>query len=835
MFPQHFKKFKDNDKLVKLLKNYHIHDYRNRPWNNEIQNKSLAYSTWLIHPSALSCLSIDFIFNFKDHLFTNTSSDLTLYCSQLKHFFTLSVICHMLTICHLNILPKADIPETAADAMDENDIQEHKITFIANKIMQCLNRCDIFNRLQCCSNMFDNGIKCHLLFNVILFKINNINFLPKTKNLNNFMNKFESFVDYYMSILEQNLNHMTPLTPQFIYSQTILSLSGTKLTCTDYDGQLYCIKSFYNDKFAMIKASDHSIIRTYVMNKIQDELAVKYAQKRVYQETIEKLTRTTVVVGSELSAEASQIIKGWNKVQLKNIESDKSQIPKADTPYIQPTMEKIEKEMEKFNEHIEPLQNIAEHYNNDEMDIGNSENRLALQSLKDLNLQISEITADKILQSTDKKRMLNASEQLKAILDFPMGLSCLKESIHELSNESNKNKNCNTHQILQIKRLKRNVEKLEEENISYHKCIPLLRDQLLRSMKENLSGQAKILDLKNTNKSLLKENNALHSRKIEERKKLEKYSKIITEMKKILDKVLTSVTLATEERDNLLYILKSSLYTNNIEESITLTNENEEVALNIIRDLLTNTLFQEKNKIRSTNNMLSDREITNLIEKSLFDLQVNVIPVFTGVSSEDDLNIKNSWLPYTYMIDKMVISEDSNYVKNKLDMLVRTDPEITKKHSEMTIIDMNPVSQETRNNLMRKLSLHSCNTELISELYIKRFYNARFPTTSNVKEVLEAHLKRDWYEIIKNVLKLSGEGYSKNGQKIGARIGLETLTFFIIPFLQEYLGNTISNSLAYIMSDFLDKCTITSTYEEKGGFPTVYEVIKHTLRQRFNQ
>ena len=144
------------------------------------------------------------------------------------------------------------------------------------------------------------------------------------------------------------------------------------------------------------------------------------------------------------------------------------------------------------------------------------------------------------------------------------------------------------------------------------------------------------------------------------------------------------------------------------------------------------------------------------------------------------------------------------------------------------MLDVNP--KTTEETLKIKRAIDAANgTTLFDSVFQRNFLNVQFPVQGSVEESINSHLKEKWHHLIGGLLRLSGETFTKNGQKIGARVSSASISFFVAPFLTQYMGRRgYARRIPTLVAAFLDKTA--SEIEETGFAP--YEKLICSFCQR---
>jgi hypothetical protein len=136
---------------------------------------------------------------------------------------------------------------------------------------------------------------------------------------------------------------------------------------------------------------------------------------------------------------------------------------------------------------------------------------------------------------------------------------------------------------------------------------------------------------------------------------------------------------------------------------------------------------------------------------------------------------------------------------------------------ELYMLDVNPKSVKEKEKIDRAIA-GANKTTVLDSVFQRTFLNVQFPVQGSVDSSINTPLKEKWHNLTIRLLHLSGESFTKNGQRVGARVGEEAIRFFVTPFAAQHIGhrgyeerlvNLVSSTLEggyeQLIQDFVEK------------------------------
>ena len=335
--------------------------------------------------------------------------------------------------------------------------------------------------------------------------------------------------------------------------------------------------------------------------------------------------------------------------------------------------------------------------------------------------------------------------------------------------------------IRQEDELKRRAQMLIQENIQYKKYTPILRDQLFKVIKSKTEEALRNKLLEKKEKLLLKEIQDLEKQLAIKKRDIDDYEKLIKELQTLLK---SSFDLIKGETECHSILMESLLEKANLNVLNQIAPSQEDIFRSTKY-----TVIDFLNKIFPFSN--GNEEIAKLKQEikpasdditSVFDtLGVKAIPFFSNIQSVQTLKQNNLLLQNPVKRDVFIETMTEE---------VKSSPALDDVH----FIDINqkqPKDEQVIKEILRK------NNVLIypgEDIFTKRFLNVQFPKlitdnkNHNGLNSLLVPLKNTWEQVENYTFRLHNRGYTVTGQSMAPKIGLHSVNFFIIPFIQQYLG-----------------------------------------------
>ena len=753
-----------------------------------------ADRTWLIHPSPVSEAALDFIFETEKGVFSPYSSNLFKHLNCLRNAFTLYVLADLLFSLekhHPDLFP-AQISEINTPLlMNIVDASTRKLLAIVDEI-------NFIARVERLADKFDQAVRMYLCLGIV----------PTSRGKNRgiaftrIKSDVFSYVETYVSFLEATVDTFSVITTDTLLRDVVLTVRSGTYGCTDYAGVPYVLWTFGRRVPTYFKAG--FACRPPLINMMQYEFQYMFANARHRHQALEKMTKTSVVVSSTLTAEAQAILDTTRRGSSLSNPSE--------------MIQSIEKEREKLN--------ILEIKANAIKMAANGSTR---ESALDFKQQMAALEAAVDINSTLEKslhRHFNRTKSNNRDSEDQYITSIVQEHgmIHGAGPERRKQEIKEVNRIVQEKQLEQKNRKLRTEIAEFRKETDVLREELA-SMIHN---QAKLdfqIKMKQTGIEVTKQKLAEMTK---ERDKatatLKKYEELIENMKETVENALNETNAGETERTRLLKMFTHAEFCDaggQCVDSKYEFNQNSKSLLEFLHMILGDNATKENQK----NIYRKESEKTEYAyEKMLKEHGICVMPFFTGIQNQTTLDACNYWLPHEWMHDKAL----EPFPKDGHRAVDAAGRQAVTNTPELYMLDVNP--ETTDEALKIKRAIDAANeTTLFDSVFQRNFLNVQFPVQGSVEESVNSHLKEKWHHLIGGLLLLSGETFTKNGQKIGARVSSASINFFVAPFLTQYMGRRgYARRIPTLVAAFLDK---TAAEIEETGFAP-YEQLVYSFCQR---
>lgn len=184
----------------------------------------------------------------------------------------------------------------------------------------------------------------------------------------------------------------------------------------------------------------------------------------------------------------------------------------------------------------------------------------------------------------------------------------------------------------------------------------------------------------------------------------------------------------------------------------------------------------------------------DVVELLLVELNIIVKPIVPETTSENEMNFNNSILSERWTHDRLI-----NKGVTEVDCVHKTPPNILMDTVNLKMIDVSPdigLRKMTKDIQTDATRLHGSEggvgVDSTNTPASFKYMSATFPKNSDTN-ALEATLTTQWEKAIKNELKLSGDNFTKTGQKVVSGHASErTIYEFIIPYLKRTFGHLLS-------------------------------------------
>ena len=758
--------------------------------------------TWLIHPSPVSEAALDFIFETEKGVFSPYSSALFKHLNRLRNAFTLYVLTDLLF--SLEKIYPALFPAWISEI--DTSLLTNVVDASARKLIAIIDEVNFIARIERLADKFDQAVRMYFCLGVV----------PTSRGGNCDMvftpvkGDVFSYVETYISFLETTVDTFSVITTDVLLRNTVLTVRNGTYGCTDYAGVPYVLWSFGRVP-TYFKAG--FISRPPLINMMQYEFQYMFANARHRHQALEKMTKTSVVVSSTLTAEAEAIL---DTTRQRSSLSNPSEM-----------IQSIEKEREKLNvleikaNIIKMAANTSSNNNTNESTLNYKQQLAALEAAVDINSTLEKSLHRHFNRTKSNKNLdsYNSEDQYIPSIVQEHGM------IHGAGPERRRKEIKETNKIVQEKLLEQKIRKLHSEVAEYHKETDVLRQELMSMIR----NQAKLdfqIKMKQTSIELTEQKLAEMTKERDKvTKTLKKYEELIENMKETVENALCETNAGETERTRLLKMFTHAEFCDASGQCVDTKyefNQNSKSLIEFLHLILGDNATKESQK--NANSKDTERS-EYAYEKMLKEHSIYVIPFFTGIQNQATLDACNYWLPHEWMHDKLLepFSKDGHRI-----VVDAAGRQAVTNTPELYMLDVNPKTCEETLKIKRAIDAAN-GTTLFDSVFQRNFLNVQFPVQGSVEESINSHLKEKWHHLIGGLLLLSGETFTKNGQRIGARVSSTTIDFFIAPFLAQYMGRRgYARRIPTLVAAFLDKTT--AEIEETGFAP--YEQLVYSFCQR---
>nr|DBA11819.1 TPA_asm: ORF118 [Malaco herpesvirus 1] len=801
-------------KLDQILKKYH--------------NVSTDVSTDLIHPTVTSILALDMLES--SHRYSMYANEMFKHMRDLVEAFKLYLIGDAVKIAKNSLVVdpvifQQDNVEEVAEETLEDTIEE--ITSIFDEI-------NFLARVEKISEKFKYAVKLSLALGFCPCIPTNGNdgcvIRPDQRTYFG-TSKTLIILDSYLAALEYSLSKVSFLSINKIISDLIITDQTGVKTATLISKPNKVISSLnFTEVFCPNGTdSDVNLLQSILKSSggnltfmVQFEIQLAFARNESKNYLLERMKKTQLVVGTEMSSEAKSIL---NNIIKSEIESSTST---AILKKIEDN-EKLNKDMEKINEKRLMLENTSAELQKRVSDMIRSKDEeltaraVALASktreinISKLNNRILEKNDRSVKEAEEKRMRINCGENVDVYHDvfetdttfglYPMGSK---------QNQRDDNVALKAKQDLDLKKERDVIDKQLK----------------VEKMRTNILQQT-------LNEEVVK-NEAL----VQKQKEMEIQVKSHEEKEKILTKIMTDKDSKIKELE--VHLNKTSDYISKAAESLQLSHKDRDRVLKLINDVRVNNSYitsGEKNDVFITElinyfgsfNTMT-QESLDIINKRNFSrvaydqvLSENCVrptPIFYHVHSERDLNRVNEWVPLDWMRDRPV--RDAIAQSHDRDLSsTYTSPSDSSDQAvmdtrELYVLDVNPVPMDVEQKLKQHMSDNMEMSTYLPALQ-KRFMSVQFKSIGNVKEHVENTVQTTWESFITSIFRIGRDRVTVVGQKMDPMITNETLRVFMTPFLRVFDG--IQNLSADVINNVIKNLLLQDNPIAEGDFDSTTSMI----------
>lgn len=739
-----------------------IEHYRLRPL-------TYADTTFLLHPSPITFACLDFMFQNSLLEHSKHGIDIFTHLDELKHVFHLYILLDMMYSIYKQFPECIQVPKRNEKYQDETIEAFENRTFmpLIQNILNCLDNVQYIHRVNKMSEVFIRSLKYDVAVGAVPFVKTTVD-LPKPEvnalTLENMMNA-------YLFLLENAMNSLQVVSLDQIKNNVIVTAKQGIFSCTSFDGTELDLFT-YNDS----STSCLSTFRTSLQNIMPLEYELCYANIVNKQNTIEKISKISVIVSSSLSKPLAEAINSATQDgKLSNPSKVINQLTeeKNKVSQMQAKADLIKLQIEKY----ENLKD-ADYVGATKQEISNLEELIKLygklkpfQPEKEYGLGNLNGTENDTYANIPQRSMINMNPD--EMRRFKSG------RLHAL--EEQKLKNEIKELQLQLKRYMRESFLLREE-ISSKTCI---NAQLEFEIKKNKIQES-------INKKKIKD---FQTQREDSYKIVEQQNLIIQQMRRMVHDLLGQSQIDKEHRERLMNLFNTKQASDDKRSNIIISKEKLERDLQDLINFFMFGQFLVKKHVKSNNR--SHAAYAWATEQ----IGVRVQPFYGLGYASNALEQYNSYLPQSYMHDRYTYDSEMPSASSV------TAPLVSKENRpDMMIYDINARTERDVDIMKNRIKTLTGIQELPEQIYNRQYLNCQFASTqANFEDYLNDALKGKWDVAIKNMLALSPVTFTVTGQRIQPKISIQTVTKYIVPFLTNYIGRSpFSYRIPYILFDVLN-------------------------------
>jgi len=776
---------------------------------NGVRARRPADRTWLIHPSPVSAAALDFVFQTETGVFSPYSSSLFVHLNDLKNAFVLYILADLLFSL------ERDRPEIFPPFVSVNEEQVVALITdtLARKLNSFLDQTNFVSRIERVADAFDRAVKISLCLGIVP-----VSKSDSDRNCRSFTpvkGDVVGYVETYVSFLESAVSAFVVIDTRVLQGNTVLTVRNETYGCTDYTGTPYVLWTFESTP-TCFKPGCAS--RPPIIGMMQYEHQYTFANARHRHQAVEKMTKTSVVVSSTLTAEAETVLDATRRGP-----------PVLNSSEIIQSVEKERDKLDLLEMKANAIKMAADGPNSSRETALNFKHQMdALEAAVQINhtLEKSLHVHFNRLKSNDCGRNEDEDEDE---LYTPSIVVQERGTIHGAGPVRRKKEVVEQNRVVQEKLMRQKIRKLKSEIAEYQREAGVLREELT-SMIQN---QAKLdfqIKMKQTNVEVIGKQLAEMTKDRDRAMvTLQKYETLIDNMKETVANALNETNASETERTRLLKMFTHTEFCDASGQCVDTVYEFSRNAkclaefLHIILgdDDARRDKHGDKNDIDDKENDKTEYAYDRILKEQ----NVFVLPFFTGIQNQATLDSYNYWLPHDWMQDKPI----EPFTKDGLKTIDAAGRQAVTNTPELYMLDVNP--KTTEETLKIKRAIDAANgTTLLDSVFQRNFLNVQFPVQGSVDESINTHLKEKWHHLIGRLLRLSGESFTKNGQRVGARVSTASINVFVAPFVTQYMGQRgHSRRLSAMVAEFLDN---TTTPIEEAGFNSYEHMVYAFCRRK---
>ena len=723
---------------------------------------------WIVHPSPVSSVCLDFVFQTKLDKFNYDCTKLTEHLIDLEKAIQKSLIVHILHTLKRN--GKFDNVKVAGEVGLELYLQKW-IKFFD----------DIFNQrsinliIKEITEFFLNSVRYYLIFGLVPLTIGRN--APEKQKLFRCNSSLETEEQIILSTV-LNFHHNCALNPVISLSEAetvmLLTYGDQKFTCTDFEGNPYGMMTY---DASMVYHGDFERMRTPYINMMQEEMETRFLKNQLKRTNVEKMTKSTVVVSSELNKRIKKQLDKAADQDAQNMSLNDNELKK-----------KIEMSASDASK-LKELHQISVKDDSFKSRMATAQAAGDISSFVDSTMKRAVFNLHEETESTNLDNLVRAYSNIQ--------LS--SHQIHALAPDDMKAAKSRENVNREVLMLKEEIKKCVDKLTHFQKTVPVLHKQFVNLQQSFLQVNVDLKVKEQKLRIITEEYGKLQVGKKQVEKELQETDRLLVHYESLMRDMLKKLVYAQTDKVSVLQD-----YTDRAEKlfktNFNLYKEDKckffEIVEEILRDNLDNLLYVNEQDTERRKEQYA---------KALIDTKSLIIPFFTDVANEDDLAARNNFLIDEHFRDKpvrSVLGEDDKemFEKHRNVIDVNTQKMIAKKKVDfskdnITYSDINPMTEEDEDQMKQFLKLQKIYLLPGEKVYTKTFLNAQFSQVfssgENQSNFFISSLKNKWTFIEKKTFKLEEDIFTLQGQKKQPKIGENAIDFFCKKFIETFSPNDI--------------------------------------------
>ena len=775
-----------------------------------------ATRTWLLHPTPLSSMALEYVFENRSSYFSPYSADLLLHLAPLEQAFVLYAVCDILSIIE-NKFPLFLTVEAGEDEAETMFRVKEKMAVVTD----CMERVNFFGRLRCLRGGFVRAMRYSMTLGVIPVLVS-----QRESDMSSTMEELVDspldvlgVVQNYLKVFEVMSERLRVIDEVTLVKNTLLTVKDGVYSCTDMTGETeYRLWSFA-EKTSFVPGT---LLRPPLMDMMQHEAMYACANRRSQDQTFEKMLQTKVVVSSGFSQEVDAIVK---ESLTKGI---------LDPVQMMKEVEKEARQLTALKMKAQALKKATEGSGQEGAESSRDEH--------DYSREFAELEAGLDIAGRAEKAMLRVTglglegpiagdanvvgQLMDPVLDERRVPVIVQDSglIHGGHEEERREVDQGRRRALQDKLLlvelnncKRNKTELKREVITLRKeVLSLIEHSAVMDYQLRLK-QIKIVATEQRQKEAERDRDRYKD-------SLLKYEDLVQTMERSVEKIVKETRGGEEERRKL-----KELFTFSHDPQLSMDSRFSRIMhANKLKDFLShvvgngvplqNTALREKRAERSP---FRYRELMK-------NLRLSCVPYFSEVTRRTTLDSYNFTLPYCWMHDTVIpgCRMEDEWAE---DAAGRQAVTIT---PELYVLDVNPKTPQEVERVRKAVEASSSKT-LLDSVFHKNFLNVQFPVQGNVEGTVNAGVKEKWRCLCNTLFSLTGEKFTKNGQRVGAHVSHVTVEKYVAPFIAQYVGTRGNSSrLSSFVSVYMISLQAQEDTDEHDGRTQYEKLIFSYLKKK---